>query len=150
MATISSMVGRAPETSCCIGKRSHIVCVVTPGFGKNVSFGIHSEVVQTLKDYTIFFHRAAGVITYLEAHDQSNGTGGFVSYIDGGVHQTSVEVEFRQVEDAVSNIEFIVEIWGFPYSNEGVHAADFRIGELTERSAWDTRYVFEPFDYDIR
>lgn len=104
-----------------------------------------SEEVQSPDYYATFYHQTTGVITYFEARDQSNGTGGFVNYIYGGLQVTFVNVDFSLVKDAESSIDFVVEVWGIVSDNVLVPVADFRIGELTDRSAWDIRFVLEPY-----
>lgn len=60
--------------------------------------------------------------------DQSNGTGGYVSWINGGVGFRSVTVYLRSFSLG-GKIDYIVRIFGEP-----LEANDFVFGNLTDTS----------------
>lgn len=67
-------------------------------------------------------------ITRLEVFDQTNGLGGFIAWIVGGVNHRQVEINFQSSEFG-HDIDFIVNIYGDP-----VTSYDFILGELTNTS----------------
>lgn len=56
------------------------------------------------------------VITGLEAWDQSNGEGGEVYYVQGGVGHTNVTLYMASVWEA-NEIDFIINVYGEISSN---------------------------------
>lgn len=67
-------------------------------------------------------------ITRLEVFDQTNGLGGFIAWIDGGVNHRQVEIHFQSFGFG-PDTDFIVNIYGDP-----VTSYDFVLGELTNTS----------------
>lgn len=78
---------------------------------------------------TIF---TASSITYVEALDQTNGTGGYVGFYRGGVRETHMELHFRRLAEATAEIWFVVNVW--TYASEYERVAEFQRGTLTETS----------------
>lgn len=68
------------------------------------------------------------VISRIEILDQSNGNGGFVSHIFGGVSQRNVTIFFETIRDT-STIDFIVNVYA-----DLLKPNDFIVGELTGAS----------------
>lgn len=94
-----------------------------------------SLVVRRANDTAVVDIYTPGAIAYVEARDQTNGTGGYVRYYRGGVREDFVQLHFRAVAGAVSDIHFVIEVWTYP--SVLVAAADFRRGDLHERSVLD-------------
>lgn len=100
-----------------------------------------SANVQSFDEATTFEAFSGLPITYIEALDQSNGTGGYVHYYRGGIQKRFLNMDFRRIAEAKSPIDFIVEVWALPASNNMVAVGDFRVGELTDRSLFAIRWV---------
>lgn len=65
-------------------------------------------------------------ITFIEMIDQSNGNGGYVSWINGGIGHRSVTIFLRAID---LHIDYIVRIYAEP-----LEVNDFFIGNLTSIS----------------
>lgn len=65
-------------------------------------------------------------ITRVEALDQSQGAGGQIYLIGGGIHRFRVSLFFEQVQGP---IDFLVNIYGEPLTPN-----DYIVGELTRDS----------------
>lgn len=73
---------------------------------------LHHERVISTNGYTSLYWRNDNyVITRIEVRDQSNGAGGELDSIFGGVSSTYVELLFYSVYNN-SIIDFIVDIYG--------------------------------------
>lgn len=96
------------------------------------------EHVQTDADERSFRAYSPSVITYVEARDQSNGTGGYVRYYRGGIQEKFVQLDFVRSPGADGPIDFVVEVWA-QASSEFVKAGEFQAGELTDRSLFAFR-----------
>lgn len=68
------------------------------------------------------------VITRIEGLDQNNGTGGYLSRIDGGVNYADVRLYLRSLH-VDGPIDFIINIYG-----KRKPPNDYIFGELTEKS----------------
>lgn len=67
-------------------------------------------------------------ITRLRALDQSNGTGGFIESIRGGLSTQQVTVQLESIERG-NAIDFLFYIWAEP-----VPPNDFFMGNMTAKS----------------
>lgn len=75
------------------------------------------------------------IVSRLEAIDQSNGTGGFISFIRGGLTTRQVIVELESIETG-STIDFLFNIYAEPMPPN-----DFIEGILTPTSVLLQTYV---------
>lgn len=68
------------------------------------------RVVERSMGFARYFWSSSHIITRLEAWDQSNGEGGQVLYMDGGVGHMTVALHIASVWDA-SEIDFIIKLY---------------------------------------
>lgn len=80
---------------------------------------------EYLSEPNIFWRNTSFIITRLEAFDQTNGSGGEVYYITGGVNSRFIDLQFA-ARFVGSSIDFIVNIYVEPVTTN-----DVIIGEIT-------------------
>lgn len=97
---------------------------------------MYSErITSSTIGYANFYWSGPFFITRIEGLDQNNGTGGYLSRIEGGIYYSEVTIYLRSL-DIDGPIDFIINIYGERYP-----ANDVIIGELTEKSVLAYRLI---------